>query len=331
MTYVEGQSPPTTQPNAGTATSSDAVCLWLTRVISAFGILVTAWAAWATGPMLIHGHPAYTVLLAAVLGVSAVCSVLAWRPRPAAPRRFKVLRAVLMAVSFAIIATCAWLVPFSATEPALSAMRSDAAVTVTETPTGITFSPAGQAHERGVFFQPGARVDARAYAAVLRPLAESGYRVWIPKQPLGIAFLSTGAFDTARDAADDISSWVVGGHSLGGTVAAINADSFSGSASDPVIGLMLYASYPATDMSALSARVLSISGSLDGLATPAKIEASQMDLPADTSYVVVDGAVHSFFGDYGQQPGDGVPSISHDAARKIISDESLSFLESLPR
>lgn len=331
MTYPEEPSPQTNQPNAGTATSSDTVFLWLTRAISTSGILVTSWAAWATGPMLIHGHPAYTILLAAVLVVSAVCGVRAWRPRPVAPRRFKVLRAVLMAGSLVIIGICAWLVPFSATERALSAMRSDAAVTVAETPTGITFSPTGQTHERGVFFQPGARVDARAYAAVLRPLAENGYRVWIPKQPLGIAFLSTGAFETARDTADGISSWVVGGHSLGGTVAAITAESFSDAASRPVIGLMLYASYPATNMSALSAQVLSISGSLDGLATPAKIRASQADLPADTSSVVVDGAVHSFFGDYGEQPGDGVPSISHDAAQQIISEESLSFLEALPR
>jgi pimeloyl-ACP methyl ester carboxylesterase len=56
----------------------------------------------------------------------------------------------------------------------------------------------------------------RAYAAVLRPLADAGYTVVIPKQPLGIAFLATGAFESTRDAHPDIDSWVVGGHSLGG-------------------------------------------------------------------------------------------------------------------
>ena len=51
-----------------------------------------------------------------------------------------------------------------------------------------------------MFFQPGARVDPRAYAAILRPLAESGHVVVIVKQPLGIAFLATGALDADNSA-----------------------------------------------------------------------------------------------------------------------------------
>jgi hypothetical protein len=93
-------------------------------------------------------------------------------------------------------------------------MRSDAAVTVTETATSIVLVPAGTAGELGVFFQPGARVDARAYVAVLRPLAEAGHPVVIAKQPLGITFLALPAFDSARSAHPAVARWVVGGHSL---------------------------------------------------------------------------------------------------------------------
>ena len=54
-------------------------------------------------------------------------------------------------------------------------MDSDAAVTVTESATQIVMTPTGEVSSTGVFFQPGAKVDARAYAAVLRPLAEAGF------------------------------------------------------------------------------------------------------------------------------------------------------------
>ena len=83
--------------------------------------------------------------------------------------------------------------------------------------------------------------------------------------------------------------------------------------------------------SSLTADVLSISGSEDGLATPAKIDASRADLPRGTTYTVVEGGVHAFFGDYGPQPGDGTPTITHDAARTQISSASLDRVATFSR
>ncbi len=213
---------------------------------------------------------------------------------------------------------------------ALAALRSDAGVTVTDAATEIVLTPTGPASGTGVFFQPGARVDARAYTAVLRPLAEAGHPVVIAKQPLGIAFLASGAFDAARARHPDVTRWVVGGHSLGGTVAALTADAAGAAPRAPVVGLLLYASYPAGDVSTtLRAGVLSISGVNDGLATPAKIEASKATLPAGSTFLALDGVVHAFFGDYGPQPGDGTPTVSHDDARAAIADASVAFVGAL--
>jgi pimeloyl-ACP methyl ester carboxylesterase len=180
-----------------------------------------------------------------------------------------------------------------------------------------------------VFFQPGARVDARAYSAILRPLVESGHLVVIAKQPLGIAFLSTGAFATARAAHHPVTRWVVGGHSLGGLVASTDAETFAGATRDPVVGLLLFASYPATNIAEVNVAVLSISGSNDGLSTPAKIAAAKPALPAAARYLVVEGAVHAFFGDYGRQDGDGKPTISHKQARAQIAAESVAFVNGI--
>lgn len=303
---------------------------WAIRAIAVAGLVVVAWVCLTAWPVLVHGHPLYSVLLALTVAGCVAVLVRNVRPRGAGGRGRRVGSIVLAVLAIGWVATMAWLRPFPAVEPALTAMTSDAVVTVTETATRIELVPVGEASGTAVFFQPGARVDARAYAAVLRPLAEAGYPVVIAKQPVGIAFLALGAFDDARDAHPEIAQWVVGGHSLGGVAAANEADTADSDQVAPAVGLLLYASYPAGDVSeTLTAAVESISGSLDGLSTPSQIEASRADLPADASFTVIEGGVHAFFGDYGPQPGDGSPTISHDDARTQISDASLAFVESL--
>jgi hypothetical protein len=302
----------------------------LLRVMAAAALLVVVWAlATAWGPV-VHGHPAYPVLLAVTLLVAG--ALLWWSFRLTSPLRGWRLVGVIVGLVLvaAWLAVIAWLKPFGAVEPALTAMASDASVTVEESATAIVLRPADAPTGRGLLYQPGARVDARAYAAMLRPLAEAGVTVVIPKQPLGIAFLATGALDSARAAHPEVASWVVGGHSLGGTVAASTAES-DASGTAPVTGLLLHASYPASDMSGtLDVGVLSVSGSEDGLATPTDIESSVADLPPGADFVTIDGGVHAFFGDYGPQPGDGQPGISHDQARAEISAASLAFVIGAP-
>lgn len=306
--------------------------LWVKRVTAIAGVIVTAGAAFATGPMLIHGHPAYVLLLAATLVVSVIVAVRSWslaRPRDPVHLGRRVLQAVLIVMSALVIAAIVWLVPSSAEAPAMAAMKSDRAVTVVERATEIVMTPTGVESPVGVFFQPGARVDARAYSAILRPLVESGHLVIIAKQPLGIAFLSTGAFAMARPAHNPVTRWVVGGHSLGGLVASTDAETFAGVARDPVVGLLLFASYPATNIAGVNVSVLSISGSNDGLSTPTKIAAAKPTLPAATRYLVVKGGVHAFFGDYGPQDGDGKPTIRHSEARAEIATGSIAFVDGL--
>lgn len=311
---------------------------WAAFAVAIVGILVVIWACMTEWGGIVHGHPAYAILLVVTLiGCVAVAALTlrAVRARIAMRRGWRRgIRLTAMVVGVLWIAAVAWLRPHTAVEPALAAMNSDAAVSVTESATEIVMTPTGESEATAVFFQPGALVDARAYAAVLRPLAEAGHTVVIPKQPLGIAFFALGAFDGARPEFPDVEGWVVGGHSLGGTVAAIEADSTDVAADPtapaPAVGLLLYASYPASDISgSLSAAVASISGTQDGLATPEKVAASRADLPADTVFTVIEGASHAQFGAYGPQSGDNEPEISDADAREQISEASVTFVASL--
>ncbi|CAN5244180.1 hypothetical protein BH09ACT1_BH09ACT1_07380 [soil metagenome] len=300
------------------------VLAWLARIVPFLALLLVAWIAATRFEMLVHGQPVYAILVGATTVAALVGVIRAWRERMT---RRPVLRSLGVVGALVWLAIIGWLAPSVAVQPALAAMRSSASVAVTENATQIVLTPTGSVDDVGLFFQPGAKVDARAYAAVLLPVAEAGHVVVIPKQPLGIAFLSTGAFTSARGDFAPVTRWVVGGHSLGGTVAAMTADSYCGSRSEPVVGLLLFASYPASDISkSLDCPVLSISGSRDGLSTPAKIRSTKRLLPEDAEYVTIRGAVHAYFGDYGTQSGDGQPTTGHAEARARISTTTVRFM-----
>jgi dienelactone hydrolase len=300
---------------------------WATRILAGLALAVVGWTLITALPAVVHGHPAYAVMLALAVAGSLWALWLHRGSRPPTQGWRRIGSYALLVGGLGWVVLIGLLKPFGAQEPALSAMQSDAGVQVSESATRIVLEPAGGSVAPAVFYQPGARVDARAYAAVLRPLAESGHRVVIVKQPLGIGFLATGAFDAVRDEHPDVTGWVLGGHSLGGTVAAEQANGSVADAVAPALGLLLHASYPASDLSrSLTVPVLSVSGTNDGLATPADIEASRVNLPADARFVEIDGAVHAFFGDYGPQPGDGEPTISHDEARTQISEATVGFV-----
>ncbi len=178
--------------------------------------------------------------------------------------------------------------------------------------------PTGSQRDTGLVFLPGARVDPRAYLGLLRPLAEAGTPVVLVKPPLDLALLTSPA--AVLDDHPEVTRWVLGGHSLGGAAATF-------ASGDPrVVGLLLWAAYPADDLSASDLVVLSVSGDRDGLATPADIDAARPLLPAGTRYVVVAGGTHAFFGDYGEQPGDGEPGVSRGVAQRQIVVASAAFL-----
>jgi dienelactone hydrolase len=315
------------------------VVLLAIRVLIALALVAApAWTVLSTGGTVAHQHRSLAVLLgaSALAGlVLLALTVRAWR-RPAGAgasgrtRARRVLRATGAALGLLALAVlagaAAWLRPFPATAVALAALVSDEAVQVHETSGWYAFVPESEDGEEpavGLVYSPGARVDVRATAAVLRPLAEAGYLVVVLKEPLGIALTDLDQSADAIDAFDQVDRWVVGGHSLGGVAAA----RFAATHQDLVSGLLLHASYPLDDMSDADLLVTSVSGSEDGLTTPADIAASRADLPATTVFVEVPGAVHAFFADYGAQPGDGEPTVPRAQAQAEIVAAGLALLD----
>ena len=184
---------------------------------------------------------------------------------------------------------------------ALKALESDSQVTVTQQDGFITFEPAALRTTTGFLFYPGGRVDYRAYAPVLRKIAEQRYFVALIQVRLNLAFFDVNAVDKVIANYPDIERWAIGGHSLGGVAAA----SYAKDHQDAIRAIAFWASYPADDsLKDSNILVLSLYGSSDGLATGDKIEASKALLPAHTKYVVIEGGNHGQFGSYGFQSGD---------------------------
>lgn len=290
----------------------------LALVLTPIAAFATRWGAIGAS------HPAYAILLGvtATLGVLLIWLGVGRTARRGAPSRIAT-RIALIAFAL-IVGGLAWtLRPLAATEIAIAAMVDGPRVTVAQTSTSIGLVPTDSPQPAELVFYPGGLVDPRAYANILRPIAEAGYPVIIVKPPLGFAFLAQGSGSSPEAG----KATVVGGHSLGGVVAARDAGNNAG-----VDGLLLWAAYPAesiADRTGLAA--LSIYGSEDGLTTPPEVAESVANLPPSTTFVEVAGAVHSQFGDYGDQRGDGVPTISRDAAQVQIVAATLELLDSVSR
>jgi dienelactone hydrolase len=145
--------------------------------------------------------------------------------------------------------------------------------------------------------------------------------------PLNLAVLDS---DRAADVMQDfpeIRRWAVGGHSLGGAMAA----AFVTSGGPEVDGLALWGAYPSSsdDLSGWVGQVTSVSATNDGLTTPDDIVRTTPLLPARTEFVVVDGGNHAQFGWYGEQRGDGAATISREDQQSQTVEATLRLLRAL--
>lgn len=243
----------------------------------------------------------------------------------------KILRVALPLFAIGLILGAAGFVIWAETpaQPmpeALAALESDAQVTVTSEP-WLNFQPTTGEPTTAFIFYPGGRVDYRAYSPTAHRIAAQGYLVIIVPMPLNLAVFGINRAQDVQTAYPQIRHWAIGGHSLGGSMAA----RFARTHPAAVQGLALWASYPAAsdDLSGADLRVVSIYATLDGLATGEKIDASRRLLPADTTWVQITGGNHAQFGWYGQQAGDNPASISRSDQQDQVVAASLALLERL--
>ena len=184
----------------------------------------------------------------------------------------------------------------------------------------IIYEPDGAT--TGFIFYPGGKVEHTAYIPLAQMLAEEGIVCIIAKMPCNLAVLDMDAADKIVDQFGYIENWYIGGHSLGGSMAA----SYAAEHADEFEGLILLGSYSTTDLTSTDLDVLSIYGSEDKVLNAEKYEEYKVNLPEDLVEIVIDGGCHAYFGAYGMQEGDGEPGITCEEQTDITVKNITEFI-----
>ena len=235
----------------------------------------------------------------------------------------RILRVGLLVLAAALVAGTMGLVAWTriARYPAADAAISIASSARTSQGWYV-FEPQGKPVS-GLIFYPGGLVDARSYAPLMRELSDAGVLAVIVPMPLELAVLGIERAAAVHEAYPDVSYWAVGGHSLGGAMAAQYAQNNQ----EVVDAVVLMGSYPAesSDLSGTGLDVLSVVGTQDGLAYRDVLD-SVRRLPVDAVVVQLSGGNHAQFGEYGPQQGDGDSTISSKQQQRVTAEAITSFL-----
>lgn len=236
--------------------------------------------------------------------------------------KFRILVPVLGVVQLFIAVFLVYVSAYYYADPAaISAMQSDNSVRVEATDTGWRFD--GPSEDTALIFYPGAKVEAKAYAPLLRRLAENGIDSFLVKMPFNLAIFGMNrAGEVLRD--PSYSHYYIGGHSLGGAMAAGYAAKH-GNAFD---GVILLAAYPTGKM---DENVLLLYGSEDKVVNMDKVNAAEELVAGSLTLDKIEGGNHAQFGSYGCQKGDGTAAISAEEQQVQTVDKIIGWNKELIR
>lgn len=250
-----------------------------------------------------------------------------------AMRKLPTRRIILIVLAAIIVTIAVWGIQWATfSRPplpeAIAALENNDLVTVTLNP-WLTFSPTQSAPTTALIFYPGGRIDPRGYASLMQEIASKGYLIVVPEMPLNMAPFDANIADDIQASHPEIKHWVIGGHSVGGTIAAQYASKHP----ETIDGLVIWASYPANnaDLSERSLPVTLIYGSLDPRVNAESVAKRQSLLPPSTHYIQIEGGDHHQFGAYEITPEEHHATISMSAQHDKIIEATLTLLSEVEK
>lgn len=226
---------------------------------------------------------------------------------------------LVLAVLFAVCAI--YVNDYYHTDATVDAFASTEDVMVTSGNDGMAFVP--QNATTGLIFYPGGKVEFTAYAPLMKALAARGILCVLPEMPFNLAVLDVNAADGIKELYPFIEAWYIGGHSLGGSMAA----SYLEKHTEDFAGLLLLASYSTADLSETALSALSIYGSEDGVMNREKYAENLPHMPTKFKEHVLEGGNHAGFGMYGAQEGDGTATVTATEQINLAADLIADFWE----
>ena len=174
----------------------------------------------------------------------------------------------------------------------------------------------------GMIFYPGGKVEYTSYIPLMRALASKGILCILVKMPFNLAVFDINAADGLCESYPEIESWYIGGHSLGGAMAASYLDKNT----DEFDGIVFLGAYSTADLSGEKIKALSVYGSMDGVMNMEKYEENRGKLPKNFEEHIIDGGCHSYFGMYGAQDGDGTPTVTNEEQILLTAELVFAFV-----
>jgi hypothetical protein len=104
-------------------------------------------------------------------------------------------------------------------QEAFEAMQSDTNVNVIDSQ-WLIFEPTSPNNTVGFIFYTGGRVEYRSYAPLAHAIANEGCLIVILPIPLNLAVFGSNSAKNVIASFPNITSWAIGGNSLGGSMAA---------------------------------------------------------------------------------------------------------------
>lgn len=167
--------------------------------------------------------------------------------------------------------------------------------------------------DTALIFYPGGKVESTAYLPLLNQLRQAGITCMLVDMPFNLAVLDANAADAVIAAMPQITNWYIGGHSLGGAM----ASDYASRHQDKIKGLVLLAAYIYGDLD--PAKALTLYGTEDKVLDQDKITYTE-------NVTAIPGGNHAFFGNYGEQAGDGQATISREEQQASAVQEILVFM-----
>ncbi|MCX7951024.1 MAG: alpha/beta hydrolase [Clostridiales bacterium] len=191
----------------------------------------------------------------------------------------------------------------------------------------IVINPKDKKVEKGFIFYPGGKVDPKAYIPLASKIAEKGYRVVITPMPLNLAIFNKNKAEEVIKENKDIKVWAIGGHSLGGVMAA----DYTYNNINKIKGLVLLASYPQdkNNFKDKDIKVLSLWGSEDKVAKLDKVKGAKNILPSDAVFYEIKGGNHGQFGSYGKQKGDGDAKTTEEEQQNTSAEYIANIMDKI--
>lgn len=201
---------------------------------------------------------------------------------------------------------------YHADEAATALLATNPAI---ETEQDLTILTPDAANDSGVglIFYPGGKVQETAYLPLLEQLRQNGLTCVLVKMPFRLAVFNIDAANDVYARFPAISRWYLAGHSLGGAM----ASSYVEKNSNRLNGLILLGAYPINDA---ALPTLAIYGSED-----VKLDRTKLETVADK--LEITGGNHAYFGNYGEQEGDGTANISREGQQAQAVAAILAFIQ----